>query len=277
MKNKIEKAIFITEEHDFKKNCDRIYFGNEFCQNLIPSLDTLKRFYDFAFKRKKQFTFVTPYVTDFGLKIVEDALSFLNQQGHAEIVFNDWGVFKLMKDNFSNLSPVLGRLLTKQRRDPRMRKIFFEKQGFTETIDSEGERTVLIPRPTPQTLYQHFQTSLINIPLFQKFLVAQGIMRLEIDNLAWEMDIRVKKPLKVTLYIPYGYVATSRKCGKLNLTNRSCAKKCQGYFFKIKDKISCFDFYSIGNTVFYKTEHPSYAYLKKIGVTRTVYQPRLPF
>ena len=103
------------------------------------------------------------------------------------------------------------------------------------------------------------------------------VMRIEIDNLAWEMNVKVRKPLKVTLYLPYGYVSTSRKCSKLTLTDRPCQKECQRYFLKVKDKISHVDFYGMGNSIFFKTQIPSEVYLRKIGVDRIVYQPKLTF
>ena len=124
MKNKLEKALVVNKLGRLKLRSDRIYFGNEFCQNLMPTVAALTRYYTWAKKKKKDFTFVTPYLTNDWLAKLKKLLAFLDSQGRTEVVFNDWGVFKVIRDNFPNLQPVLGRLLTKQRRDPRIIKLF---------------------------------------------------------------------------------------------------------------------------------------------------------
>ncbi len=278
MKNKFEKALLINRIKDIRENTTRVYFGNEFCENLIPILDTLKKWYFFIKTKNKEFTFVTPFVTNIGLKKLESLLAFLNYQKNNEVVFNDWGVFKLMKDNFKNLNPVLGRLLTKQCRDPRMLKIFLHKQKTREILSSGKEtKTIVFPKKIPHTLFMHYQASVINAPIFQKYLLSQDINRVEIDNLIWEMNVKVDKNIKVSIYLPYGYIATTRLCGKLTLTYTACKKECKKYFLRLKDESLPVPFYGIGNTVFYKSQIPSNKYLEKLGIDRIVYQPRLPF
>lgn len=276
MKNKFERAIFINRIKDFKNNTDRIYFGNEFCEKLISTLDILKKWYFFTKTKGKKFTFVTPFVTNFGVEKLEYLLGFLNDQEDVEVVFNDWGVFKLIQDNFKNLNPILGRLLTKQRRDPRMLKIFLGKQKSKKIINS-GKKIILLPKKVPNSLFEHYQASVINAPIFQKFLLSQGIKRVEIDNLVWEMNVKVNKKIGISIYLPYGYIATSRMCGKLTLTYSACNMECKKYFLRLKDKTLPVPFYGVGNAVFYKSNIPSMEYLQKLGIDRIIYQPRLPF
>lgn len=278
MKNKIEKSVLINETKPDIKNIDRIYFGNEFCENLIPTIVGLKNSYFFTKSQCKKFTFVTPFVTNAGLIKLESLLNFLNGQHDIEVVFNDWGVFKLIKEKFKNLKPVLGRLLTKQRRDPRMLKIFYGGCKYrTELSPDKKIKTILLFKKVPRALFKHYQSSVINLPLFQEFLLSQGIKRIEIDNLVWEMNIKVDKKIGVSIYLPYGYVATSRMCGKLTLTYAACKKECKQYFFKSEDESSHASFYGIGNSVFYKSKPPASKYLEKLGIDRIVYQPRLPY
>ncbi len=66
-----EKVIFITKVSqlryiDYKYT--RIYYGNEFCERLIPSLQDLNQILDYIQKRGLNFSFVSPYVTDIGLR-----------------------------------------------------------------------------------------------------------------------------------------------------------------------------------------------------------------
>lgn len=278
MKNKFEIALLINRVETIVKNIDRIYLGNEFCENLIPILDTLKRGYFYAKAKNKKFTFVTPFVTNVGLTRIEGLLNFLNNQKDVEVVFNDWGVFKLIKDKFKNLKPVLGRLLTKQRRDPRILKIFLDRQKFREILSPDKKRkTILFPKEVPRTLFEHYQASVINIPVFQEYLLSQGINRIEIDNLVWEMNVKVNKKIGVSIYLPYGYITTSRMCGKLTLTYAACKKECKKYFLQLEDESLPVPFYGIGNTIFYKSKTPSNKYLEKLRIDRIVYQSRLPY
>lgn len=276
MKNKFENALLSNRMEDVEKGVDRVYFGNEFCENLIPSFAMLKKWYFFAKAGKKEFTFVSPFVTNRGLKKLEYLLAFLNEQRPAEIVFNDWGVFALVKNKFRGLIPVLGRLLTKQRRDPRMLKIFSGKQKFVESVKAD-KKCLLLPKRAPAGLFRHHQASIINTVIFQEYLLSEGINRVEIDNLAWEMKVKTNKKIGVSIYLPYGYITTSRMCGKLTLTYAACGKECKKYFFRLEDKTLPVPFYGIGNTVFYASKVPSEGYLRKLGIDRIVHQPRLPF
>jgi hypothetical protein len=278
MKHKIEKALLINRAEIGIKNIDRIYFGNEFCENLIPALSSLKKTYSFAKSRHKEFTFVTPFVTNEGLKKLESLFLFLNDQRNIEVVFNDWGVFKLIKDKFKNLEPVLGRLLTKQRRDPRMLKIFYEKPKFIENFSiGKKKKTIIIPKKVPSALFEHYRASVINVPSFQKYLLSQGIKRVEIDNLVWKMNLRVNKKIGISMYLPYGYIAVSRMCGKLTLTYSACRKECKKYFLQLENGTLPVPFYCIGNAIFYKSKIPTNKYLKELGVNRIIYQSQLPF
>jgi hypothetical protein len=278
MKTKLEKALFTQRMEDIRKNIDRIYFGNEFCENLLPTLDILRKWYFYSKANKKEFTFVTPFVTNAGLQNLESLLTFLNAQEDVEVVFNDWGVFKLMKDTFKNLNLVLGRLLTKQRRDPRMLKIFLGKQKIRETVSPDKKiKTILFPKKVPHTLFEHYRASVINVGIFQEYLLSQSINRVEIDNLIWGMDITVNKKIGVSIYLPYGYITTSRMCGKLTLTYGACKKECKKYFLRLRNKDLPVPFYCIGNTVFYKSKVVSKDHLARSGINRIVYQPRMPF
>jgi hypothetical protein len=278
MKNKFETAAFLTEGDTAINGVDRIYSGNEFCENLIPTLASLKKNYLFARSICKEFTFVTPFVTNAGLKKLERLLGFLNDQDKIEVVFNDWGVLKLIKERFNDLEPVLGRLLTKQHRDPRMVQIFHDKRKFlVEFSPDKKDTSIVFPKKIPRALFEHYQASVINLPLFQEYLLGLGIKRLEIDNLPWEMDVRVNKKIGVSIYLPYGYVTASRMCGKLTLTYAACKKECKKYFLRLRDPSLPAPFYGIGNAIFYESKPPSDKYLTALGIDRIVRQMRLPY
>jgi hypothetical protein len=97
---------------------DILYFGNEFCQNIIPAKQHINKAFQWALKNNIQFVFVLPYITNDKVKTADSLLHILNnKKRNIEIVFNDWGTLSLIL-KYKNLQPVLGRLLTKQRKDP---------------------------------------------------------------------------------------------------------------------------------------------------------------
>ena len=72
----------------------------EFCERLLPSPSQLKKALSFARENDLDFTMVTPYVTNSGLKKVENLIILLSELNpDSEIVFNDWGVFHFIKEN----------------------------------------------------------------------------------------------------------------------------------------------------------------------------------
>lgn len=269
----MEKVLFINSPKQLNrlKNFDRIYYGSEFCQNLIPSLGNLKTIFS-AIKRKK-ITLLTPYVTSYGLERLKPLFQYLNRQNNqTEVVFNDWGVFKLIKEDYRNINPILGRLLTKQRRDPRIYNILLNKQKTRHIFDKKTKKTfILIPQETPLSLYEHFRGSVINVPIFQEFLLDSNIKRIEIDNLIWDMKTEVNQRIRISIHLPYAYVTTTRLCGLINLAHTTCKTGCQKHYFFLKNSSSPLPFYICGNTIFYKSKIPKEQYLKRKGVDRIIY------
>ncbi|MHB9155037.1 MAG: hypothetical protein ACYC5N_05000 [Endomicrobiales bacterium] len=274
---KMERAVFITCAGDLEKKSGRVYYGNEFCENLIPAESAARKWYDASRARGKEFTFVTPYATDKGVGKLRKVFKALDRAGGAEVVFNDWGVFQALRE-FPGLVPVLGRLLTKQRRDPRILRIFQGRQGVREDWSADRKsKTLFFPRPCPPELFEHYRGSVVNLPRFQRFLRENNIRRVEIDNLAWDMKVAAGEGLAVSVYVPFGYLTTTRLCGILNYTYSACRKECKRMYFKLNDPSLPVPFFSRGNAVFFKTPVPSKDYLRARGIDRVVCQPHLPF
>jgi len=276
----VEKAVFIhnSKQLSCAESFERIYYGCEFCQNLIPTLANLKKVFSVAKSRKQGLTLVTPYVTTRGLEKIKFLIQYLDKQdSQTEVIFNDWGIFKLIHDSYRNLKPILGRLLTKQKRDPRAYNILLNKQKPRIVFDKHRkEEYILYPEMTPPSLHEHFRGSVINVPIFNEFLLNNNIKRVEIDNLVWDMKLEVDKRIGVSIYTPYAYVATTRLCGLINLTCSSCKLECQKHYFLLKYSSSDLPFYIWGNTVFYKKEIPKERDLREKGINRIVYNSGMP-
>lgn len=276
----MERALFISNPAQLNKlnNFSRIYFGTEFCQNNIPSLGILKEMYSFTHKHNKEFTFVSPYVTTLGLKKIEPLLKYLNERNNTtEVVFNDWGVFKFIKENYKNIKPVVGRLLTKQQRDPRACDTLLKKVRITTKFEEKSRKlSIFIPKRIPFSLLEYFKGGLFNTPVFQQFLLSNGIKRMEIDNLIWDMKIKVDRKIGISIYLPYNYISTTRLCGLLNLTYSVCNKECHKYYLSLINNSTSVPFYIRGNTIFYKSIIPSAPYLKKRRIDRIVWESEVP-
>jgi hypothetical protein len=97
-----------------------LYFGSEFCEDLLPDLEDADAFCALAEDRDWEPTLLTPLVTPAGLEIVDRLLAKLAASGRAPaVVFNDWGVLGLLRERHAALPRRAGRLMNRSLRDPR--------------------------------------------------------------------------------------------------------------------------------------------------------------
>jgi len=262
MTDECEKAILIPNAGKLDRpldGYDRLYFGVEFCQRLIPTQQALAAALERA--QGKGFTLVTPFVTDAGLQRLRPVLDMLQRERpDAEVVVNDWGVLDYLHENHPNLEPVLGRLLVKQKRGPRILRI--AEKLPTEAVD-------------------HFRRCVADSSVVIRFLQPYGVGRVELDNLL--QGLRRDDGLPASLYYPYGYITTTRMC----LTNAAydrkrsfreifpCKKDCQILSFTLRSPKMPVEIILRGNTQFYFNDRlPDN--LAALGIDRLVYEPEPP-
>ncbi|MBI4284179.1 MAG: hypothetical protein HY663_06900 [Chloroflexi bacterium] len=258
----------------------RLYFGQEFCQRLLPRVKDVVAAMEEASRRGMSFTLVTPYVTDEGLNKVKELLGFLTQRGGGyEVVFNDWGTLRLLKRENPDLVPVAGRLIDKMRRDPR-----FLQRDFEEFF-------------TPQALAM-LQRPNVDAATYRQLLDKYGVDRVELDPVTQGFDIDFKKlEVSASLYAPYGFVTFGRVCfiGALSYPRKDkfkihyqCRKECQRYdqymhktLVPMPDAVAGTDrlgeirLERKGTTVFFVNDRLN-TVLKECNFDRVVYQPRVP-
>lgn len=260
----MEHALFIskiTKKTNISKKYSRMYFGNEFCEHLIPSDTELKNAINYTNKNNLNFSFVTPIATNKGIKLIEKRLCLIKKLlGKCEIIFNNWGVLKIIHDN--DLTPVAGRLIIKQNKDPRIQSLQVNKE-----------------------LREHFKFSGISSSLLKNFFKNNLIERIEIDNLPQGVTTSFTKDFNYSLYYPYVYITTTRRClvnsasilAKKHLIEiRSCNKECQKYTVELENKSFPNKIILKGNTQFFINKLLP-KNIKKKGIDRVVYQPELPF
>lgn len=261
----METAIYLNRAAQLQQASSgftRLYFGQEFCDRLLPSPEELRQALTYAHAHGLSFTWVTPYLTTAGLErcLALDALVAEALPG-AEVVLNDWGHLRGLKTAGVALTPVLGRLLTKQKRGPR-------------TVN-------LLPHLTPAAI-EHFQDLPANLPHYRDWLVAQGFARLELDNLVQGFKA-ADAPLTASLYYPFAYVSTTRWCLSNDGANprkparliTACARDCRRFSFTLRHPDMPLPLYLKGNTLF--IQHPGLPPgLPESHISRTVFEPELP-
>jgi len=233
----MEKAIFIRDISLLNEmslnSIDRIYFGNDTCEHQIPSVEEVKEILNLCKKKGLNFTLVTPNVTKFGLNKLEKIMGILPSD--TEVVINDYGTLRLIQDKGYSFTKILGRLLVNVKRDPRVSKL-------NDYLD-------------------YFQTSNLNSQAFQSFLLSNDILRIELDNIIQGYNFRLCSGLSTSVYFPYVYIATTRKCfathiknfvsSKSNKVINPCNFECKGKEYKAKMRGFGVSVILKGNTTYY--------------------------
>jgi len=264
----MEQALFITKTdhtHYLTGDFSRLYFGNEFCEKLIPGQSELEEALSCAASRGVPFTYVTPYVTDRGLSTLEQqVLLFEKECPGTEVVFNDWGVFQLLREKAPGLIPVLGRLLHKSKRGPRIMNI----------IDK-------VPPPTRR----YFTGSVLDVPAAVTFLKDRGIYRVECDNLLQGLDFgKADRAISRSLYLPFAFVSTTRfclsaRCDRPDMLQdvgiSPCSRECRKYYFTLQNPVMRVPLIRKGNTIFFVNDTIPDVIEKRL-VDRIVIAPEIP-
>lgn len=264
-----ERATYLGEECDpaaIAQGTTRVYLGHEFCERLLPTVESFSTRVREILRADLDVSFSTPYVTERGLRRVEALCAVLaGLQPDAEVVFNDWGTLRMLRREFPSLVPVLGRLLIKMKSGPRI-----------------AELASLFNAETAS----YFRTCSLDVPVYQEFLLDRGVSRVELDQplQGLELDLR-GTGISASIYTPYGYIATTRLCLSASCDRHgledevgifSCRKECRRMSFEIEPLGASAPQYRKGNTLFYRSDALVEG-LADRGIDRVVVEPELPF
>ncbi|RMF93151.1 MAG: hypothetical protein D6734_10765 [Candidatus Schekmanbacteria bacterium] len=266
----MEFAFYISKEEllsSLDNNATRIYYGCEFCERLIPNLSSVERVLEFCRERNLAFSFVTPYCTDKGLSKLKEIFTVLENQKNSpsiEVIINDWGVVRLLKNEFPSLSPVLGRLMTKVKRGPRLLPIL----GY-------------IPKKTRE----YYCSTNLDVEAYKRVLKEFNIERVELDNIYQGYFTKsIPRDLRVSLYMPFSFVSTTRFCLTAGCEDEEnfervgiieCKRECENYTFILRSKGMPVPLIRKGNSIFSKNATPPYI-LNNGLIDRVVLQPEIP-
>ncbi len=256
----------------------RLYFGQEFCERRAPSVSEVRRAYSAAVSAGLAFTLLTSYVSDDGVDRLRPVLAWLSglEDARVEVVANDWGVVRVVAREHAGLRLVLGRLMNRMLRDPRI------VPGLVEAR-APGDALAALRQPS------------LTAPVSRLLLARFGIGRVEFDNLIQGLDTDFRAiGLGASVYVPYGYVVSGRACaiGSLNQpaadqfhVGAACRRECLQYTVTRRaDPLPVagghHEYLERGNTCFYLQDADAIgraaAVASRSGIDRLVYQADLP-
>lgn len=195
VENGLQSISNMLSKHELFENKEfkYLYFGNEFCEYKIPTIDQLKKFLEISKMEELIPVFVTPVVTDFGIRRISECLNYLNSyEGKISIVVNDFGVMQLLKKGRNNFEIIAGRILDKLSHESRA-----SYEELYEYYGEEGIKYATIPGILSE---KHM-----------KILDNYNVGRYEFD-LPKVGIVAINKNTKLSLYWPYSYETTGRVC-----------------------------------------------------------------
>jgi hypothetical protein len=264
----MEQALYITRVQQLeymREGFARIYFGAEFCERLIPSGDDVRRIAEFVQTRAFALTLMTPYVTDSGLDRLVTLFDSVRETGlPVEAVFNDWGVLDLLIKEYPEFVPVMGRLLNKTKRGPRIINILDKLPG---------------------TCRNYYESCVLSVGAACDFLKKHSVYRVECDNQLQGLRLDTTDPeIMKSLYIPYVFVSTTRFCLTAGCDDPkrtdfvgvdTCACQCRDYMFQLDNQVMRVPLLRKGNAMFYVNETIPQT-LVDGQFDRIVVQPEIP-
>lgn len=228
------------------RSFSRVYFGNEFCNYLLPTDRDISLLQNLKKKRKIEFGIVLPYINQLKIKQSVSLLRRIDKElPGSEIIVNDWGALNLIKNEFPGLTIVLGRLFSRQRRG------FFLK-------GAAGKNTLIDAVNVGDREKEYLKSSVLQNDYLMGFFRELGIRRIGIDNLRQGIIPDNKYNMDVDLYYPLVYITTSNRCLTASLHRKdpvsSRIARCDNVCMRVPRRtmeILGVKVYLVGNTQFY--------------------------
>jgi hypothetical protein len=193
----------------------RTYVGNETCETLLPEPDRALDLLEPVLAAKSALTLVTPFLTEAGLRKAIALVSLLAPKiPRFEVVCNDWGLCAQLAAH-ALCTPVVGRLLVGQHRDPRWQQAFnaaWQRSQERDVVHRDGTVARLTYRPVNHALALHLRRPALDQSDLLGHLAAMGITRYEVNNLPHGLEIRRHDGISVTLHVPSVLVSAARDC-----------------------------------------------------------------
>lgn len=258
----VESAVFVEHRatlEELDDDYDRVYFGNEFCDKRLPRPGAVRDVYDYCSANGLAMTLVTPIVTP--TKTSEIAALFDELRPIApdlELVFNDWGVYRMADERGIFEDLIAGRIFSGQKRGPSVSHL----DGDSD-VDLQAEG-----RSARDGALDHFRKSVVNVPYARDHLVELGVDRVELDVLAQGL---YDEPIEfsTSIYYPWNFVSVRRWCQE-STSAPVCDRNCDENLYVLDNRPAMPEkIYRKNNVIFtYNDDVPDADYLD-----RTVFMP----
>jgi hypothetical protein len=249
----LEYAAFLNAlPEEPPTGCSRLYYGAEFCFWRLPSIEKILSARSWARQAGWAFTLVTPVLGEVERQQLGTLLTKILPDLDAgdEVLISDWGALGLVRAVRDDLTIILGRALSGQKRGPRI----------LDMVLSEEQA-------------EYFQRGSWHNHDAVELLAEQGIKRIEQDNLLQGLA-SLPDTLEGSLHLPFAMVTSSRNCPfRTPSQSDSCAAPC-GEVFTLQSEETTVLLYQEGNTQFLRNEQlPDN--LSQLGINRIVTHPEL--
>jgi len=215
-----------------------IYFGAEFCADLLPEASRVAEFCIHASGHAIEPVLLTPIATPQGLERIRRLLTEITRSALTPtVVFNDWGVSELLQESFPKLRRHAGRLINRGLRDPRL------MEKMPESESAPGDRAGRL----------------------RALLAGSGAVAIETDtDLEGGYLGNGTDGLRRVLYLPYSFAASSRNClikAEAGVADDRCFTKglahscngaCRGELHPVHRSDTSLPLWRSGNTVFFE-------------------------
>lgn len=189
--------------------------GSDYCVHLLPSPGKFSEALSAASARRVPVVLLTPYFRDAELKRTIPLFRAIPQGADVDVAVNDWGLLQTLRGLFPWMTLSLGRLLTGQKRCPRIaassRLTTVGKSWHGEGMfSSERSRTLLAEE--------------------------YGVTRCHLDDLPWGREMPVPEGEAIPgprgyLHTPWAVVTVSDACpwigGKSSAGVATCPRPCR--------------------------------------------------
>jgi len=193
----------------------RLYFGSETCERLLPEQFELRKAMDLASRFGFNLTLLTPVLSDIYIDRALGLFEIFSGFPLAEVVVSAWGTLEALRD--FDITPVIGRMLSKQKRGPEI----INQYEYMPKIQKEISANV------------GFSSDLV------RFARSMGAYRFELDPLAkgaiLNLDNDARGSISISMHASFSLVSISRFCMTATFHNGqarpphawSCERQCR--------------------------------------------------
>jgi len=202
MKTK-ESALLLNNnalQQEISPEVGRLYIGDEFCERLIPSNSAIEGIRNHNNISSRFLTLVTPSLTNDGMQRLSQLLDLIVKTNInlKEVVINDWGVLKLLRNYEARFKIILGRILVSRYLS------IFHSQDLMRNYARNRKKI---------NFFCLFPES------FLDFLKKENISGLEFNSYQ-HLSVTYKQiseyGFRAHIYYPFQYLTNSRYCNCIN-------------------------------------------------------------